>query len=255
MIKRWTIRVWSDRVDWVWTQMQHKGSADKGCWKSPLTVLLSRKHTEFVQLRLVFQKRIKRQKDIGVFLMGKAGDHLIVVHSWNTSWNQRCIIFNYVQNHLQTWSCQTRRCKITRTASFYPLFQPIHVVFWRITQVPQNYTHSISITVCSAYDYHYPHVACVRLSLTPPPSVSQARWRSLAGAPWPPGSAPCSTALEATSWQTSCWEAAPSTISSTTATSCWPQPYGEKIRPGMLVILGRKCLKATPQTWTLHQLL
>lgn len=45
----------------------------------------------------------------------------------------------------------------------------LHSGFWRITCVTSNYTHSISITVCSAYDYHYPHVACVRLSLTPPP--------------------------------------------------------------------------------------
>lgn len=65
-----------------------------------------------------------------------------------------------------------------------------------------------------------------------PHCASQARWRSLAAAPWPRGCAPCSTALGATSWQTSCWEAAPSTISNTTATSCWPQLYGER-RDGM----------------------
>lgn len=60
-------------------------------------------------------------------------------------------------------------------------------------------------------------------------SVLQARWRFLAGVLWPPGSVPCSTALEVTSSQTSCLEAAPSTISNTTATSCWPQLSGEKI--------------------------
>lgn len=56
--------------------------------------------------------------------------------------------------------------------------------------------------------------------------VLQALWRCPAGAPWPPGCAPCSTASVVTSWPTSCWEAAPSTISNTTATSCWLRPSG-----------------------------
>lgn len=50
------------------------------------------------------------------------------------------------------------------------------VIFWRINQVFDEslellkIVHTqMSITVCSAYDYHYPHVACVCLSLTPPP--------------------------------------------------------------------------------------
>uniref|UniRef100_A0A3P8S1F6 Trimeric intracellular cation channel type A n=1 Tax=Amphiprion percula TaxID=161767 RepID=A0A3P8S1F6_AMPPE len=51
----------------------------------------------------------------------------------------------------------------------------------------------------------------------------------LAGVPWPPGSAPCSTASAVTSWRTSCLEAAPSTISNTTATSCWPQLSGSGV--------------------------
>lgn len=73
-------------------------------------------------------------------------------------------------------------------------------------------------------------------------SVLQARWRCLAGVPWPPGSVPCSTALVVTSWQTSCLEAAPSTISNTTATSCWPQLSGEKILRTPLTFTGEEVL-------------
>lgn len=119
------------------------------------------------------------------------------------------------------------------------LYLKAGISFWRKVFLLKLLLRVITVIFLKIF-FLFPFKDCIRNSLIfycrrayiqcimTAPCVLQAQLRFLAEVLWPPGSVPCCIALVVTSWQTSCLEAAPLTISNTTATSCWPQLSGEK---------------------------
>lgn len=66
--------------------------------------------------------------------------------------------------------------------------------------------------------------------------VDQVLWKCPVEAQWPHGSVRCSTALGATYLQISCLVCLPSTTSTTTVTSSWPQLCGEDHLNGSVIV-------------------